>query len=89
MLDDAVVALGAGVGQAGLHRGDDGFLPVLDGAGEADHLGYLAGGTESVEAVQCGGDLVAKPTAVGALEQFTEQLFGDPRRGDVLVRVGA
>lgn len=47
-----------------------------------------AGRAESVEAVQGGMDLVAKPTAVGAGMQFAEQFFGDPGSGDVLVRVG-
>ena len=36
-----VVALGEDVRQSGLYRGDDGVLPVLDGVGEADRLGYL------------------------------------------------
>ena len=58
VLDDAVVALGAGVGQAGLQGGDDGGLPGLDGAGEFDDFGDFAGGAVSVEAVQRGVDLV-------------------------------
>jgi hypothetical protein len=33
-LDLAVVALGAGVGDAGLQGGDDLYLPDLDGVGE-------------------------------------------------------
>jgi hypothetical protein len=68
VLDDAVVALGAGVGQAGLQCGDDGGLPGLDGAGEFDDLGYLSGGAESVEPLQRGADLVAQPAPLSARE---------------------
>ena len=66
VLDETVVALGAGVGQAGLQRGDDGVLPGLDGTGELDDLGYLAGGAEPVEVLQCGSDLVAQSAPMGA-----------------------
>ena len=65
MLDDAVAALGAGVGQPGLQGGDDRRLPGLDGAGESDHLGHL-GRAEPVEAVQGGVDLITHLTAVSA-----------------------
>jgi len=59
VLDDAVVALGAGVGQSSLQGGDYGRLPGLDGAGEGEDLRYGAGGAEAVEAVQGGADLAA------------------------------
>ena len=64
VFDDAVVALGAGVGQPGLQGGDDGCLPGFDGARESDDLGYFAGGAELVEAVQGGVDFVAQPTTL-------------------------
>ena len=68
VFDDAVVAFGAGVAQTGLQGGDDGLLPGLDGAGEAEDLRDRAGCAEAVEPVERGGDLVAQPAAFRARE---------------------
>ena len=69
VLDDAVVALGAGVGQPGLDRGDDRGLPSFDGAGEADDLGYFAGSSKLTGQVH-GGESDAGPLGAGAVEAY-------------------
>ncbi len=67
VLDDPVVALGADVGQSGLHPGDGGGAcqfsmmrakPIASGT--------FAGGTESVGALQCGMNLIVQPITIRA-----------------------
>ena len=69
VFDDAVVALGAGVGQPGLQGGDDGCLPGFDGAGESDDLGYFAGSSKLTGQV-LGGESGAGPLGAGAVEAY-------------------
>ena len=52
VLDDAVVALAAGVGQPGGDSQDHRVLPAGDGGGEGVDLGHGAGGAEGVEGVE-------------------------------------
>lgn len=50
--------------------------------------GDRAGGTEPVEPIQRGPDLIPQPTTGGAGQQIAQELLGDPGGGDLLARVG-
>ena len=57
LFDQAVVALGAGVGQPGVQERQDRWPPRLDRAREPGNLGNVGVSTPSVEAVESAADL--------------------------------
>jgi len=83
LLDDAVEALGSGVGDAELKEHQDVRPPRLDRGREPRRLRHLGGGAGAVEGPEPGADV----GGVAGGEQLAQQFLDAPGGADLIGRV--